>query len=381
LTDAVRAIAGRVVRSWAVPGFALALAPAGAWAWLLGRRLGPGAAREFVWVNNVLRFIGGAEGKGHEQPFHYYAPTLIVEFMPWSLILPAAIAAAGIAVRRAGRDAAPAGRPDAPDGDRRDTLRYLLAWFCVPIVVLSIASTKRGIYLLPIYPAAALLIGWYVSRPAGKGVGRAGRVALGFLFAGTLLIVAGMVVAQTWVGWRPAIGVPFVLVALLVVPIALRALQDGRAVRCALLCATLAGAALLVAVMRLVPEVVGRAASARPIATAVRGHVDQGDRLAFYDFPQGQMGGILFYAGLTLPNLRTPEEVDRFLAGDGGAFVLMREYDRDSVIPRLAVPVVVARRFDPSIQTPRRRPGGAILLLARAGIEDNAAGATGRTPP
>jgi len=384
-----RGLGRRIRRAWIVPGFLLALAPTAGWTWLLWRRLGDDAAREFVWVNNVLRFVGGAEGKGHEQPFYYYLPTLILEFLPWSLLLPPAIAAAWIAARRGGRDAVPGGPGDAADDETRATLRYLLAWFSVPIVVLSIASTKRGIYLLPIYPAAALLVGWSLARGAG-------RLVLGLLVACSLLIAAGAVVAQSLLPWRPAITVPFVLLVLLLTTLALRALQDRRAVRCALLCAVMAGAAWMVVVLHVVPEIVERAASSRPVAAAVRRHVDEGDRLAFFDFPQGQLGGILYYARLTLPNLRTPSEMDRFLAGDGPAgsvpgsaagtgdgrtFVLVREVDHATLAPRLTVPTVVARRFETAIRDPRGRPGQVILLLARAGMEDNATGTTRRTPP
>ncbi len=98
-----RAIGRRIRRAWVVPGFALALLPTALWAWRLRQHLGDDAAREFVWVNNVLRFVGGARGKGHEQPFYYYLPTLFMEFMPWSLILPLAVAGAWVAVRRGSR--------------------------------------------------------------------------------------------------------------------------------------------------------------------------------------------------------------------------------------------------------------------------------------
>ena len=38
----------------------LALLPIVVWALALYNRLGPSGLREFVWVNNVLRFLGGA---------------------------------------------------------------------------------------------------------------------------------------------------------------------------------------------------------------------------------------------------------------------------------------------------------------------------------
>src|SRR5262245_7026297 len=92
----VRAIA----RHGLVPGVLIALVPVGLWVAALHARLGPDAVREFVMVNNVLRFTGGA-AKGHDNPFWYYLPTLLTDMAPWSALLPFAIVAvSGAAARR-----------------------------------------------------------------------------------------------------------------------------------------------------------------------------------------------------------------------------------------------------------------------------------------
>lgn len=95
-------------------------------------------ARAILSDRSFGRFITATN---HEQPFWYYFKEWPIEFLPWS---PAFLAALWLAWKR-----------DLPcePGSRR----LLLAWIAIPFVVLSIAATKRGNYLMPLYPAAAML--------------------------------------------------------------------------------------------------------------------------------------------------------------------------------------------------------------------------------
>ncbi|HZN57246.1 MAG TPA: hypothetical protein VFD71_04150, partial [Planctomycetota bacterium] len=57
--------------------------------------------------------------------------------------------------------------------DRRRRLirlsRFLLAWLILPAALLLLSRSKRNIYLLPLYPPAALLIGLWVDRLLERG--------------------------------------------------------------------------------------------------------------------------------------------------------------------------------------------------------------------
>src|SRR5260221_11355435 len=152
------------------PAALLALAPVAAWIALLQMRLGASGVREFVWGNNGLRLAGGA-AEGHTQPFYYYLPTLLAEMAPWSLLLPFAVAAAWRAARPgAGDDAAagaadPRGTADWGGASRAGAaVRFPLVWLLLPLLVLSLSSTKPGVYLLPLHPAAAPLLRFRVGR-------------------------------------------------------------------------------------------------------------------------------------------------------------------------------------------------------------------------
>ncbi len=100
----------------------------------------------FVWQHNVGRFLGRALA-GHHEPVWFYLWILPVTFLPWTLFLPGAMRHA---YRRARR------------GDRLAT--FLLAWCAVPFLFFSLSRAKLATYLLPIFPALALLIAVYLDR-------------------------------------------------------------------------------------------------------------------------------------------------------------------------------------------------------------------------
>jgi 4-amino-4-deoxy-L-arabinose transferase-like glycosyltransferase len=94
-------------------------------------------------VNHVERFVHPV-ATGHEAPFAYYAWTLPTAIAPWIVPFLALFHLKG-----------PLWRRDRADGA---LLRFAAAMTLGPIVVLSLASSKRGVYLLPLLPPLALLM-------------------------------------------------------------------------------------------------------------------------------------------------------------------------------------------------------------------------------
>jgi 4-amino-4-deoxy-L-arabinose transferase-like glycosyltransferase len=367
-----------VIRHGLLPGTALALVPLGIWVAALYRSLGPAAAWEFVWVNNVLRFTGGA-GRGHENPFYYYLPTLLTDFAPWSLVLPVALLAAWAAARGRGEGAALPER-------QRSSLLYIIGWFVLPFLVLSIASTKRGIYLLPIFPAAALLIGWWLAglgsaatadgRPAAPP-GRAARVTLGLLFGGIIVMSAGGLLALRLA--RPADFVAPIGLALLLAALGVAgfpALRAGRGERFGAVAATMVGLLFLTMAHLVIPDAVQHWATGRPAAAELQRVIDGGDHLVLYRFKEGAIGNVLYYLKTTLPNLRTPEALRAHLAALPApapgpiAVALMYEDVYRSVLPDLGIPTTIVRRLSnekaPLIHDTR---DALVLVAAQGGLE------------
>ncbi len=130
-------------------GAIVIVALAGGWylaAWHLG---GDAFFRKHVLKENVFRFLGASALKsGHEHGFFYYLPTFAAGFLPWTPLFLVALVAA------------------LRDRDvRRDPrIGFLLVWIGVVFGFYSAASAKRSVYLLALYPAAALVTGWWWAR-------------------------------------------------------------------------------------------------------------------------------------------------------------------------------------------------------------------------
>ena len=153
---------------------------AGSW-YVLALVLGGWAFfRKQVLAENVFTFIDNPDfGGGHRHGPSYLLGALLLGLLPWTVLLP------GVAARLWRRRA-------EMSGD--DARVYLLVWIAVVLGFYSLAASKRGVYLLSLYPAVALLIGWWwdAQRTADVDAQRWLARVLGVL-AWPVLGIAGLV--------------------------------------------------------------------------------------------------------------------------------------------------------------------------------------------
>jgi len=93
---------------------------------------------ELLLKQNIGRVAG--EFGGHQKPFYYFLYYFPLDFLPWTFLLPMSYAA----LKR------------APEWCRER--RRLIAWMVFVIFFFSLSVSKRNLYILPVYPAAAMLI-------------------------------------------------------------------------------------------------------------------------------------------------------------------------------------------------------------------------------
>jgi 4-amino-4-deoxy-L-arabinose transferase-like glycosyltransferase len=98
----------------------------------------------FFWKHNVQRAVGVMEN--HRGPFYYYVLVLIAGLMPWSVFLGPTL---WYAFRR--------GVKTETDDRTQTGKRFLLCWVAVWLLFFTAARTKLPNYILPLYPAMALL--------------------------------------------------------------------------------------------------------------------------------------------------------------------------------------------------------------------------------
>ncbi len=110
----------------------------------------------FLGVNNIQRFL---KPEHSSQTGGWYScflnvPILLAFFFPWSLFLPQAI---------------------ARNCRLNDGARLASTWFAVVFVFFSLSKTILVTYIFPLYPAAALLVGAFLSSTAGNDAGEGNK--------------------------------------------------------------------------------------------------------------------------------------------------------------------------------------------------------------
>ncbi|MFZ0409548.1 MAG: glycosyltransferase family 39 protein [Cyanobium sp.] len=150
----------------------------------------------FLGFSNLQRFTSVLYN--HPGPFWYYLPCLLLLLLPWSLFLPAAIAALRFWRLSTWRAAATNPGLELP--------LFLLLWLAVMVAFFSAAATKLPGYILPVVPAASLLVAlaWRpftgAESPAPGWLRRTGWLDAGLL----ALLAAAAALAPRWAATDPA---------------------------------------------------------------------------------------------------------------------------------------------------------------------------------
>ncbi len=331
-----------------IHGLLLSVVPGVAWISAAISLAPSGFADEAVTTNLIGRFFAGTS---HERPFYYYLYQFPVDFLPWTLVFPWVFWAWR---RRA--FASPEAAPDAASA-----WRFLSAWVLASLVFFSISSGKRGLYMVPAFPAAALLCADAVRLWAL----RHGRLPKGLVVA--MAVLAGLLGVTGLLAIGVGLAPPFLPEGLAQFAAAVHAERLVAFGVCVVLCVGLGSAAFArsapVAEMPLrrfwiaVAGAFGINAcvfafllpaldpirSPRPIAEAAAALTPEGGRIGLYR-ESPMIGGIRYYGGRPVAHLETPEQVAEFVAGGGQAIVVKsRKLERLNAI----TPVRAAARIRP----------------------------------
>jgi 4-amino-4-deoxy-L-arabinose transferase-like glycosyltransferase len=131
---------------------------------------------DFAWFyfvhEHFLRFTTTVHGRA--QPWWFFGPVLLAGFLPWSVFVPQALRrslAGGWRARRGNREA-----------------WFLVLWVLVTVVFFSKSQSKLIPYILPVFPALAVLAGRWLAeeweaRSASPGLRRGALVFAVFALA------------------------------------------------------------------------------------------------------------------------------------------------------------------------------------------------------
>lgn len=124
-------------RLLSLPSLGLGLALAAPWFVAVSLR-NPEFVPFFFVEQHISRYLDPTE---HQQPFWFFLLFLFIGFLPWSLVLL-------VGLRRAyGESVREVSQPSL----------YLLSWVLFPLVFFSLSGSKLATYILPVFPALAVL--------------------------------------------------------------------------------------------------------------------------------------------------------------------------------------------------------------------------------
>jgi 4-amino-4-deoxy-L-arabinose transferase-like glycosyltransferase len=297
-------------------GVMLSLGPAVAWIVAAVVVAPPGFFDHAVVANLFGRFFSGT---AHVRPWTYFLVQLPIDFMPWTLLWPLVV---------------PMLLRGSESPQQRLSHRFLLSWAGVMLAFFSLSAGKRGLYLLPAFPALALLCGGALQRalePPGGELGPWITRALG-LAAGALVVGGGaLAVGGDWAletfpgfGLPPELGLALAGTGLLAGGTWLVLGRRGAPVASRVAVVIASCAAIELAVFTLVYPAYDVEKSPRPIVEATNRLAGPDERVGVFDHP-ALAGGILYYGRRQVVDLPTPESVGRFFR-EGGRAVILKAY-------------------------------------------------------
>lgn len=128
---------------------------------------------EMVWRENIQRFVSP---QNHTAPIYLYVGVIFVLAAPWSVFVPAALLPRAMA---------------ANSGDR-----LIRAYFWAIFMFFTASASRRSYYLLPVLPAASLLVGRLLSSSQRDLTSIAGRMRrAGWVVLGIGVLVSGIALA------------------------------------------------------------------------------------------------------------------------------------------------------------------------------------------
>lgn len=136
-----------------IPALAVFALVAGPWYGMVAAETRGEWTRAFFLNENINRATTPMED--HSGPIFYHAAALLVLFAPWSIFIGATFWYGAKASKSP---------PTANGADEARPHRFLLCWFGAYLLLFSLVKTKLPNYVLPLYPALAILTARFLTR-------------------------------------------------------------------------------------------------------------------------------------------------------------------------------------------------------------------------
>jgi 4-amino-4-deoxy-L-arabinose transferase-like glycosyltransferase len=301
-----------------LPGIVIFFAIVTPW-FVMMERANDGYLEYFIFKQHLGNFLGG-EGTmkpRHPEPFYYYVPMLLAGLLPWSAILPQSIAR-GWTIKRQ---------------DDKGMSRLLVIWVIATFIFFSAATSKLSTYLLPVFPACALLMASYLSdfMDDRRSSARKGWIiGIACWLIPIVLLAAYAIPNDPWTYWNHRSGIiwqdfeAFLILfsALLLITLLLVVFRKNLA---AITSLAITGPVLAFFILFAMVPGVNPYKGAKEISLQVDYILNDNQNIPMY----GQMlDSALFYTGRDAQMLHGKESLYRYLDSPQRRYVLIRSRAR-----------------------------------------------------
>jgi 4-amino-4-deoxy-L-arabinose transferase-like glycosyltransferase len=309
-------------------GAIISLAIVVPWYFFLYREHGWEYIGSFILGENLGRY---AEAVGEQsRGLLFYIPVMLADLFPWSLMIP-------VALWWASRE-------------RHDRIaRLLLIWIAVIVIFFSLSGTKEDLYILPIVPAEAALIGAMLAhaihgRAGNTGDGNAATGAVTWFMGATAVLLAVTGAVALWVfvfAHRYTLsGAAFIGAAALAGGVAALVLAFRRTLASlATVCASLV-VITWCTVLCTLPDF-ERYKPVKPFSDVIRSRASVGAIVGSYKF---SLPSMVFYLHRPVMEVLLPDHLRAVFYSPGDVYFIMAENEYNRIKNRLPVETYVLAR-------------------------------------
>jgi 4-amino-4-deoxy-L-arabinose transferase-like glycosyltransferase len=319
----------------------------------------PGYLDYFLWQEHIARYLTPEFDRS--RVWYYFMLVLLAGFFPWSLLLPSMVR-------------------DLWRKTNEDSCRFLALWALLPIVFFSLSSSQLPQYILPVFPALALIAGRFLAER------RFDSTAVNLIILPVMFVAAIVLYLFGGAIWPPLLArsvrtaaaenlLPIAVCGVFLFAILVIFFKRGSRWRSwwAIYVSTATGLALFFVMLGELTAEVSLERSSKPLARTVRPFITPGDQVVFYDT---FLPGMAFYLDADQPIWIVQREGrERIMgsnylgesrpepaAGHGQPVYSFREFAQQWKRPDLVLRVIVKEK---NLQRMMRDVGAAPRVLAK----------------
>ncbi|NUN24982.1 MAG: hypothetical protein HUU09_16295, partial [Candidatus Jettenia caeni] len=328
------------------------------WVYLAGVYGGKEYTNQLLFKQNVGRF---ASSFAHKRPFYYYFINFPVNFLPWSIFIPSIVI---YLFSQEGREKIPNilairnFKTKIPhrsslqnnniyhSGRNEESLLLPLIWFAVVFIFFSIVSGKRDIYVLPLYPAAALFIAWFLNEfieQSQENYFRKTGYYPCYLLCGISLVLGVISPILVYKAFPQYITttIPFTIILFIAGIVMLYLIKHARIIPFFFTLVFVICIIFNVSTVRVIP-ILDHYKSAKEICGKAKAMMKPDDRLAMYNFFRDPY---LFYTDRnSIEVIAESDNLRKFLNSQERVFLFIQEKDFKKISKLPEMPLFVLER-------------------------------------